>query len=54
MKPTVDNIIGVLSLIFWSLVILVHIEYAWLAMSLGKKGEGGTIVLKEILSSLLR
>jgi KUP system potassium uptake protein len=54
MKPTVDNVIGVLSLIFWSLVILVHIEYAWLAMSLGEKGEGGTIVLKEILSSLLR
>jgi KUP system potassium uptake protein len=54
MEPTVDNIIGVLSLIFWSLVILVHIEYAWLAMSLGEKGEGGTIVLKEILSSLLR
>ncbi len=50
MKPTVDNIIGVLSLIFWSLVILVHIEYAWLAMSLGEKGEGGTIVLKELLS----
>jgi len=24
-------------------------EYAWLAMSLSKKGEGGTIVLKEIL-----
>jgi KUP system potassium uptake protein len=30
------------------------VEYAWLAMSLGEKGEGGTIVLKELLSSLLR
>jgi KUP system potassium uptake protein len=54
LKPTADNVIGVLSLIFWSLVILVHIEYAWLAMSLGEKGEGGTIVLKELLVSLLR
>src|SRR4030042_3773283 len=54
LKPTVDNIIGILSLIFWSLVILVYVEYAWLAMSLGKKGEGGTIVLKELLVSLLR
>jgi KUP system potassium uptake protein len=53
-EPTADNIICVLSLIFWSLVILVHIEYAWLAMSLGEKGEGGTIVLKELLISLLR
>src|SRR4030066_1557836 len=54
MEPTADNIIGILSLIFWSLVILVHVEYAWLAMTLGEKGEGGTIVLKELLTSLLR
>jgi KUP system potassium uptake protein len=53
-RPTEANIIGVLSLIFWSLMILVHAEYAWLAMSLGEKGEGGTIVLKELLVSLLR
>jgi KUP system potassium uptake protein len=53
-EPTEANIIGVLSLIFWSLIILVHVEYAWLAMSLGEKGEGGTIVLKELLVSLLR
>ena len=53
-KPTEDNVIGVLSLIVWTLIILVTVEYAWLAMSLGEKGEGGTIVLKELLSSLLR
>lgn len=53
-KPTEVNIIGVLSLIVWTLVILVTVEYAWLAMSLGKKGEGGTIVLKEILVPLLK
>jgi KUP system potassium uptake protein len=54
LKPTEDNVIGVLSLIVWTLVILVTIEYAWLAMSLGKRGEGGTIVLKEILAPLLK
>ena len=53
-KPTEDNVIGVLSLIVWTLITLVTVEYAWLAMSLGEKGEGGTIVLKELLSSLLR
>jgi len=53
-KPTEQNIMGVLSLIVWTLIILVTVEYAWLAMSLGEKGEGGTIVLKELLSSLLR
>jgi KUP system potassium uptake protein len=34
--------------------VLVSIEYAWLAMNLGKKGEGGTIVLRELLVPLLK
>ncbi len=49
-----ENIIGVLSLIIWTLILLVMIQYAWLAMSLGQNGEGGTIVLKEILTPLLK
>ncbi|KKH49482.1 potassium transporter Kup [Methanosarcina sp. 1.H.T.1A.1] len=53
-RPTEIHVIGVLSLIIWTLIILVTMEYAWLAMSLGKKGEGGTIVLKEILLPLLK
>jgi len=53
-KPTVPNVIGVLSLIVWTLIILVTVEYAWLAMSLGKRGEGGTIVLRELLVPLLK
>lgn len=53
-KPTPDNIYGIVSLIFWTLVILVHLEYSILAMSLSRKGEGGTIVLKEILSRMLQ
>ena len=53
-KPTPDNIYGIVSLIFWTLVVLVHLEYSILAMSLSRKGEGGTIVLKEILSRMLQ
>ncbi len=53
-KPTEGNIAGILSLIVWTLCILVTVEYAWLAMGLGRKGEGGTIVLKEILTRLLK
>lgn len=52
--PTPANIFGVISLIIWTLILLVFVQYAWLAMSLGKKGEGGTIVLKELLTPLLR
>jgi KUP system potassium uptake protein len=52
--PTPQNIMGILSLILWTLTILVTIEYTYLAMHLGMKGEGGTIVLKEILLPLLK
>ncbi len=52
--PTPQNIMGILSLILWTLTTLVTIQYTYLAMHLGKKGEGGTIVLKEILLPLLK
>ncbi|HSA06802.1 MAG TPA: KUP/HAK/KT family potassium transporter [Candidatus Gastranaerophilales bacterium] len=54
LKPTLENIMGVSSLIFWTLIILISIKYAWLALNLGKRGEGGTIVLREILMPLLK
>jgi KUP system potassium uptake protein len=53
-EKTAANALGVISLIIWTLVILVTVEYAWLAMSLSKKGEGGTIVLRELLAPRLK
>ncbi len=53
-KPTVANVYGILSLVFWTMTILVTAEYAWLAMSLGKKGQGGEIVLREIIIKLFK
>lgn len=53
-KPTEANIIGVLSLIFWTLIILVSIEYTWLAMNLDDHGQGGTIILKNILGKTIQ
>lgn len=52
--PTVQNVFGVLSLVFWTMIILVTIEYTILAMSLSSKGEGGIVVLKEILGSYVK
>ena len=52
--PSQENIYGVLSLIFWTLITLVTVQYAWLAMSMSTKGEGGIIVLKEILITTLK
>jgi KUP system potassium uptake protein len=54
LSATADNVIGVLSLIIWTLVALVTVQYAWIAMNLSRRGEGGTIVLKEILVSNLK
>jgi KUP system potassium uptake protein len=54
LSPTTENILGVLSMIIWTLVSLVTVQYAWLAMSLSERGEGGTIVLKEILQALIK
>ncbi|MDD2318762.1 MAG: KUP/HAK/KT family potassium transporter, partial [Geobacteraceae bacterium] len=53
-RPTPENVFGILSLVFWTMTILVTVEYAWLAMSLGRKGQGGEIVLREILIRLLK
>ncbi len=53
-KPTEENIIGVLSLIIWTLIILVTVGYAILAMRLDDHGEGGTIILQQILRKKLK
>ena len=51
---TSDNIMGVISLIVWTMTILVTVQFGWLAMNLSIRGEGGKIVLKEILQPLLK
>ena len=53
-RPTLENVYGILSLVFWTMSILVTVQYTWLAMSLGRKGQGGEIVLREILIKLLK
>jgi KUP system potassium uptake protein len=53
-RPTMENVYGILSLVFWTMSILVTVQYTWLAMSLGRKGQGGEIVLREILTKMLK
>lgn len=53
-SPTIENIFGLISLFIWTLTILVTIQYAWLATSLSKRGEGGTIVLLQIILSKIK
>jgi len=53
MIPSSFNIFGLLSLVTWTLIVIITVQYIWLAMSLSDKGEGGTIVLRNILDTLL-
>jgi KUP system potassium uptake protein len=51
---TEASVLGILSLVVWTLLILVTVEYAWLAMSLPYKGQGGEIMLREILRKTVK
>jgi KUP system potassium uptake protein len=44
-QPTRGNVFGVLSLFFWSLVIIVSIKYLIFVMRANNKGEGGILAL---------
>jgi len=44
-KASTENIFGVVSLIFWSVTIIVTITYVWLVMRADNDGEGGIMAL---------
>ncbi|MGV3772925.1 MAG: potassium transporter Kup [Verrucomicrobiales bacterium] len=44
-KPTRENILGILSLIFWSLILIVSVKYVSFVLRADNKGEGGTLSL---------
>ena len=44
-KPTPDHVLGVLSLIFWSLALIVSVKYLAFVMRASNKGEGGILAL---------
>jgi KUP system potassium uptake protein len=44
------HIFGVISLIFWSMMLIVSIQYVGILMSADNKGEGGTLALVALLS----
>ena len=44
------HIFGVLSLIFWSLMLVVTIKYVFVAMRADNKGEGGSFALLSLIA----
>ena len=49
--PSAPVILGLLSLIFWTLVIVTSLKYAMFAMRIGNRGEGGIMALMSLLVS---
>ncbi len=47
--PTPDNVLGVLSLIFWSLTLIVSIKYLIFVMRADNDGEGGILALMALV-----
>ncbi|MBS1229485.1 MAG: potassium transporter Kup [Proteobacteria bacterium] len=47
---TPENILGILSLIFWSIMVLVSIKYVALIMRADNKGEGGSLALLALVT----
>jgi KUP system potassium uptake protein len=46
-----DTILGLLSLIIWTLIVVTSVKYAMFAMRIDNKGEGGIMVLMSMLTS---
>ena len=44
-QVSVENIFGTVSLIFWSVTIIVTVSYVWLVMRADNDGEGGIMAL---------
>ncbi|MEO8664573.1 MAG: potassium transporter Kup [Ignavibacteria bacterium] len=49
MLPTDENVLGVLSLIFWSLILVISIKYIILVMRADNDGEGGILALMALV-----
>jgi len=47
--PTPENILGILSLVFWSLMLVVGLKYVVFIMQADNKGEGGIFSLLSML-----
>src|ERR1700744_6127838 len=46
---TPDRILGMLSLVFWTLTLITSIKYVLVALSLDNDGEGGILALMSLL-----
>jgi KUP system potassium uptake protein len=51
---TADNVLGVLSLIFWTMTIIVSLKYVFLILRADNNGEGGLIAMLALATHAVR
>ncbi|CAK0763050.1 putative potassium transport system protein kup [Azospirillaceae bacterium] len=49
MEPIPENILGILSLIFWSMAVVITLKYVTFIMKADNKGEGGILALQALM-----
>jgi KUP system potassium uptake protein len=53
LAPDTGNVLGVLSLIFWSLLMIVTVKYVLIIMRADNRGEGGILALMAVVQRAL-
>lgn len=53
-KVDYENVMGITSLILWSLILVVTVKYVWILMEAENKGEGGILSLLSLVPRPLR
>ena len=48
---TPENILGILSLVFWSIMVLVTLKYVLIIMRADNRGEGGSLALLSLANN---
>ncbi|MFZ3231193.1 MAG: potassium transporter Kup [Pseudobdellovibrio sp.] len=49
--PTAENILGILSLVFWSLIIVITLKYLTFILKADHNGEGGILALASLIET---
>jgi KUP system potassium uptake protein len=53
-QPSHDNVLGVLSLVFWALIVIISIKYLIFVMRADNRGEGGILALMALVPTRFR
>jgi len=49
LSPTPDNVLGILSLIFWALILVISVKYLSFILRADNRGEGGIMALTALI-----